>query len=88
MSNVTIKANGQTLSMSSEDVLALEAALIQARNAPNQEVTRMTNNGVILVAFNGESGRHFSRAIKPSDGILSPLPKPLVALNEFKTTDC
>ena len=36
MSTVTIKANGQTLTLSSEDTLALEKALIQARKAPNQ----------------------------------------------------
>lgn len=88
MTNVTIKANGQTLLMSSEEALALEAALIQGRNSPNQEVTRMTNNGIILVAFNGESGRHFSRPIKPSDYILSEPTKPLIAANEFKQTDC
>lgn len=88
MNTVTIKANGQTLSMSSEDALALEAALIDARKSPNQDIHKMTNTGVILVSSKAIDGQHFSKAIRPSDCILALTPKPMFSANQVTLTDC
>ena len=88
MKTVTIKANGQTLSMSNDDALALEAALIQARRSPNEEVGQMTLSGGFRVMFSGLSGGNFSQSLTPMDGILAPVPKPRFSANEMVATDC
>lgn len=88
MKTVTIKANGQTLSMSSDDAFALEAALIKARQSPNEEVCQMTITGGIRVMFSGLGGGSFSQSLTPMDGILAPVPKPRFSANEMVATDC
>ncbi|MBH1970835.1 hypothetical protein FK216_06025 [Moraxellaceae bacterium AER2_44_116] len=88
MKTVTIKANGQTLSMSSDDALALEAALIQARRSPNEEVCQMTLSGGVRVMFSGLNGGNFSQSLTPMDGILAPVPKPMYSANDMTLTDC
>lgn len=85
MHHFTIKYQGQTLTLLHDDLLALEAALIQARKSPNQEVQQMTNTGVILVSSTGASG---GKPIKPSDCILSPEPKPMYSSSQIEQTDC
>ncbi len=87
MKTVTIKANGQTLSMSSDDALALEAALIQARRSPNEEVCQMTLSGGVRVMFSGLGGGSFSQSLTPMDGILAPVPKPMYSANDMTLTD-
>ena len=88
MKTVTIKANGQTLSMSSDDAYVLEAALIQARQTPNQEVCEMTLSGGVRVMFSGLGGGSFSQSLTPMDGNLKPTPKPQFSANEMTLTDC
>lgn len=88
MSTVTIKANGQTLTLSSEDTLALEKALIQARKAPNQDIQQMTNGGIMLVTFTPDATAKFSRPIKPSDCILSAPSQSVYSQKETIPTDC
>ena len=88
MNTTTIKFNGQTLTLSSDDVLALEAALIQARKSPNQEIQQMTNSGIILVSSTGANAGNFSRPIRASDYILAPTAKPLYSDSQIVQTDC
>lgn len=88
MHNLTIKYHGQTLTLSHDDALALEAALIQARKSPDQEVQQMTNSGIILVSSTGTSGGKFSQPIRPIDCILSPTPKPMFSNSQVTQTDC
>lgn len=88
MKTVTIKANGQTLSMSNDDAFALEAALIQARQSPNEEVFQMTITGGVRVMFSGLGSGNFSQSLTPMDGALTPTPKPRFSNNEMLLTEC
>jgi hypothetical protein len=88
MTTVTIKANGQTLSMSNDDAFALEAALIKARKSPNEEVCQMTITGGVRVMFSGLGGGNFSQSLTPMDGTLTPTPKPHFSTQEMSQTDC
>ncbi|HMX99159.1 MAG TPA: hypothetical protein PKL69_13535 [Agitococcus sp.] len=88
MGTVTIKANNQTLTLSSDDTVALEKALIQAKKAPNQDIQQMTNSGIMLVTFMPDARANFSRSIKPTDAILSPEQKPFFTAKEVVQTDC
>jgi len=88
MNTTTIKFNGQTLTLSSDDVLALEAALIQARKSPNQEIQQMTNSGIILVSSTGANGGKFSQSLRPTDCILAPTAKPIYSQSQAVETDC
>jgi hypothetical protein len=88
MHNLTIKYHGQTLTLSHDDALALEAALIQARKSPDQEVQQMTNSGIILVSSTGANGGKFSQPIRPTDCILAPTAKPIYSQSQAVETDC
>lgn len=88
MNTFTIKLNSQTLTLSSDDALALEAALIQARKSPNQDIQQMTNSGIMLVTCKSDSAAKFSRPIKPSDYTLSEPTKPFYSQSEVVETDC
>ncbi|MCP5174504.1 MAG: hypothetical protein H6996_05275 [Moraxellaceae bacterium] len=88
MSKFTINAKGQTLTLSNEEALTLEKSLIEARQSPNQSVSHLINGGVMLVTFSNNQASTFSRSIKPTDVILSPIEKPFYSDSQVIATDC
>lgn len=87
MKSITIQYKGQSLTLSSDDITALESALNQARHS-NKDIQQMTNNGVMLVSSKEVNGQHFSKAIRPSDCILTPPAQPMYSANEMILADC